>query len=318
MILVTGASGFVGSAAALRLKRDGEHVRPVVRPGSPVLPELGEPYRVHSISAETDWTGALAGVSAVVHCAARVHVVSDRAADPLAEFRVVNVAGTARLARQAAAAGVRRFVFISSVKVNGERTLPGAPFLADSPPAPEDAYGISKLEAELELRHLAERTGMEVVVIRPVLAYGPGAKANFLTMMDMLRRGVPLPLGSIDNARSLVALDNLVDLVVTCVHHPAAPGQTFFVSDGEDLSTPELLRRTAAALGTEARLIPVPVSMLRLGARLVGQADIAQRLCDSLQVDIGKTRSLLGWKPPVSVDQALAQAAEHFLQARRR
>jgi UDP-glucose 4-epimerase len=235
----------------------------------------------------------------------------------LSEFRRVNVAGTLNLARQAAAAGARRFVFISSIKVNGEATH-ARPYRADDVPAPVDAYGLSKHEAEQALRKVSQQTGLEVVIIRPVLVYGPGVKANFLTMMRWLHRGVPLPLGAIDNRRSLVALENLVDLICTCLSHPAAANQTFLVSDGEDLSTAALLQRTATALGTRARLLPVPPRMLEAVARVLGKPDVAVRLCGSLQVDITKTRELLEWAPPSSVDTALKHTARHFLDASRR
>jgi UDP-glucose 4-epimerase len=235
--------------------------------------------------------------------------MADKAADPLEEFRRVNVQGTLNLARQAAAAGVRRFVFISSIKVNGEATQLGRSFTADDAPAPLDAYGVSKMEAEQGLRELAAQTGMEVIIIRPPLVYGPGVKANFAAMMRWLQRGVPLPLGAIHNQRSLVALDNLVDLIVTCHTHPAAANQTFLVSDGEDVSTSELLRRMGQALDRPARLLPVPQSWLKLAAAMVGKSDVAQRLCGSLQVDISKTRQLLSWTPPLSLDQGLKRAA---------
>lgn len=309
-VLVTGASGFVGRALCLKLHADGFDVVAGVRraTGSAVG---GVPFvAVGELTAETDWSAALDGVQAVVHSAARVHVMNDQSADPLAEFRKVNVEGTLNLARQAAAAGVRRFVFISSIKVNGEGTEPGKPYTADDVPAPSDPYGISKLEAEQGLLRLAAETGMEVAIIRPVLVYGPGVKANFLSMMRWLGKGVPLPLGAIHNKRSLVALDNLVDLVITCLDHPAAANQVFLVSDGEDLSTSELLRRMGQALGKPARLLPVPESWLNLGAALLGKRNVAQRLCGSLQVDIGKTRRLLGWNPPLTVDQGLKKAAE--------
>jgi UDP-glucose 4-epimerase len=252
----------------------------------------------------------LVGITTVVHLAARVHVMRDTEAYPLAAFRVVNVVETLSLARQAAAAGVRRFVFISSVKVNGETTQPGHPFTADDAPAPLDPYGISKMEAEQGLRQIAAETGMEVVIIRPPLVYGPGVKANFSAMMRWLQRGVPLPLGAIDNQRSLVALDNLVDLIITCISHPAAANQTFLVSDGEDVSTSELLRRMGRAMGRPARLLPVPAGLLKLAATLAGRRDMAQRLCGSLQVDIEKTRQLLGWSPPLTLDQGLKKAAQ--------
>jgi len=243
-----------------------------------------------------------------VHCAARVHVMADTAANPLAEFRRVNVQGTLNLARQAAAAGVRRFAFVSSIGVNGAETF-GLPFSAQDVAAPHSPYAVSKYEAELGLQALAAETGMEVVIIRPPLVYGLGAPGNFGSLIRWLRRGVPLPLGAIHNQRSLVSLDNLVDLIVTCLTHPAAINQTFLVSDGEDVSTTELLRRMGQALGRPARLVPVPVSWLKLAAKLVGKPDVAQRLCGSLQVDIEKTRRLLGWTPPLSLDQGLKRAA---------
>jgi nucleoside-diphosphate-sugar epimerase len=252
----------------------------------------------------------LIGVDIVVHLAARVHVMRDSATDPLAEFRRVNVAGTERLALAAATAGVRRFVFLSSVKVNGEK----GGYNESDPPAPQDAYGISKHEAELGLRVIAAETGMEVVIIRPPLVYGPGVKANFHVLLWAVARGVPLPLGAIHNRRSLVALDNLVDIIVTCIDHPAAANQTFLVSDGEDLSTTELIRHLARAMGRPARLIPVPASVLMAGATLLGKREVAARLCGSLQVDITKARELLGWLPPITMDEGLRRAAEHYLQ----
>jgi nucleoside-diphosphate-sugar epimerase len=239
--------------------------------------------------------------------------MNDKSPDPLAEFRRVNVAGTAALARQAAVAGVRLFVFLSSVKVNGEFTEAGHPFTADDVPAPEDPYGVSKLEAEQLLRQIAAETGMEVVIIRPPLVYGPGVKANFESMMRWLARGVPLPLAAVtENRRSLVALDNLVDLIVTCLNHPAAANQTFLVSDGEDLSTAQLLKRMGAALGRPARLFYLPPTLLKLGASVLNRPGIYQRLYGSLQLDIAKTRQLLGWTPTMSVDDGLRRAAESF------
>lgn len=218
--------------------------------------------------------------------------------------------GTLNLARQAAQVGVRRFVFVSSIKVNGEATQPGQAFTADDVPSPLDPYGVSKLEAEQGLREIEAQTGMEVVIVRPPLVYGPGVKANFAAMMRWVARGIPLPLGAIHNARSMVALDNLVDLLVACLKHPAAAEQTFLVSDGEDVSTTELLRRTAQAMGKKALLLPVPASVLELGATVLGKRDVAQRLCGSLQVDIEKTRRLLGWNPPLTLEQGLKKALE--------
>jgi nucleoside-diphosphate-sugar epimerase len=264
---------------------------------------------VGAIDGETDWTDALIGVDVVIHLAARVHMMKDKAADPLAVFRTINVAGSLNLARQAAAAMVKRFVFISSVKVNGEATLPGRPFAADDIPAPLDPYGVSKMEAEQGLRQIAAETGMEVVIIRPPLVYGPGVKANFAALMRAVQRGWPLPLGAVHNQRSLVALDNLVDFIVTCVTHPQAANQTLLVSDGQDLSTTELVRGLARAAGVPARLLPVPVWALQAGgASLLGKGDVIQRLCGNLQVDISKARNLLGWVPPVCVEEGLRRA----------
>jgi nucleoside-diphosphate-sugar epimerase len=256
----------------------------------------------------TDWSIALEGVAVVVHSAARVHVMHDTEADPLAAFRAVNVEGTLNLARQAAAAGVKRFVFVSSVKINGESTQLGRAFTEVDLPNPQDAYGQSKHEAEQGLRQLSTDTGMKVAIIRPPLVYGPGVKANFASLMRAVQRGWPLPLGAVHNQRSLVALDNLVDFIVTCITHPQATNQTFLVSDGQDLSTTELVRGLAQAAGVPARLLPVPVWALQAGASLLGKGDAVQRLCGNLQVDISKARSLLGWVPPVSVEEGLRRA----------
>jgi len=313
VILVTGASGFVGRALVARLAEQQSLRVSLRRRISSDLPESVEVVQAE-LDPGQDWSASLAGVGTVVHCAARVHVMSEQSADPLAEFRRVNVDGTMRLARQSALAGVRRFIFVSSIKVNGEQTRLGSPFVAEQMPKPEDPYGISKMEAEEGLRALARETGMDVAIIRPPLVYGPGVKANFLAMMRWLKRGVPLPLGAVTgNRRSLVALDNLVDLIVTCIDHPAAANQTFLVSDGESLSTTALLRRMGEALGRPARLISVPLPLLQMGAAALGKRDMAQRLCGSLEVDIGKTRELLGWTPPISVDEGLRRTAAHWL-----
>jgi len=263
---------------------------------------------VGAIDAETDWSLALQGVAIVVHLAARVHVMKEVSGDPLTEFRRVNVEGTFNLARQAGAAGVRRFVFISSVKVNGESTQDGRPFTEADTPNPQDAYGQSKHEAEQGLRLIAADTGMEVVIIRPPLVYGPGVKANFAALMRTVQRGWPLPLGAVHNQRSLVALDNLVDFIVACTIHPDAANQTFLVSDGQDISTTDLVRGLARAAGKQARLLPVPVWALQLAAGLIGKGSTVQRLCGNLQVDISKARRLLGWVPPVSVAEGLRRS----------
>jgi UDP-glucose 4-epimerase len=313
MILVTGASGFVGRALAARLAQEfPAAVRAAVRQPVP-QPVAGVDYvPTAGLAADTDWSGALAGIDTIVHAAARVHVMRERSADPLTEFRRVNVEGTVAMARQARAAGVQRLVFVSSIKVNGEETPRDQPFTAEDLPQPGDPYGVSKLEAEQALRELAAATGLELVIVRPPLVYGPGVKANFFSMMKWLRRGVPLPFGAIHNRRSLVGIDNLVDLLVRTVRHPAAAGQTLLVSDGEDLSTTDLLRRLGLALGTKARLIPVPERVLGLTARAAGGAGLARRLCGSLCVDIAATRQRLAWSPPVSLDEGLRRAAEAF------
>jgi nucleoside-diphosphate-sugar epimerase len=318
VIFVTGATGFVGGALVRRLSVDGAlgPVKVAIRRADNT--DINQPPNVHSIQVsdltpKTDWTAALQDVEKVVHLAARVHIMNDPNTDPLAEFRRVNVEGTVNLARQAAAAGVKRFIFLSSVKVNGEFTKPNSPFDAADTPAPVDPYGVSKFEAERALLGIAAETGMEVVIIRPPLVYGAGVKANFESMMRWLVQGVPLPLAGVtENRRSLVALDNLVDLIVTCLTHPAAANQTFLVSDGEDLSTAALLRRMGEAQGSPARLFYAPASALELGAAMLGKRSIYQRLCGSLQVDIRKTRELLSWAPPVTVAEGLRRAAAGF------
>jgi len=302
-ITLTGATGFVGSA---------------------LLPALNQYHQTRAITrAEfgdfiptTDYSAALTHADVIIHLAARAHVLKEQSADPLATFRETNTAATLNLAQQAATAGVRRFIYLSSIKVNGEHTQPGQPFTADDQDyIPTDPYGISKQEAEQALRSLATGTGMEVVIIRPPLVYGSGVKGNFLSMMHWLHKGIPLPLGRIHNARSLIALPNLIDLITTCIDHPAAANQTFLVSDGEDLSTTELLQRLSQALGKPARLLPVPQSLLETSLKLIGKGDIAQRLCGNLQVDISHTRNTLGWTPPISVEAALRQTAQAYLQS---
>jgi nucleoside-diphosphate-sugar epimerase len=308
--LVTGATGLIGRVLLARLLQDGHQALAAVR-SNPISNQT----LVGEINAQTDWSQALSNCDVVVHTAARVHQMQDDAADSLAEFRRINTAGTLNLAYQSAAAGVKRLVFISTIKVNGEFTEVGQAFSADDVPAPEDPYGISKHEAEQLLHQVAAETGMEVVIIRSPLVYGPGVKANFQSMMRWLVRGVPLPLAAVtENRRSLVALDNLVDLIMTCLNHPAAANQTFLVSDGEDLSTADLLQRMGMALGHPARLIYVPLALLKLGAIVVNKPGIYQRLCGSLQLNITKTRQLLGWVPPVSVDEGLRRAALGFPQ----
>lgn len=306
LALVTGANGFIGSALVSRLCSDGVSVRAAVRQARSPTPEC-EHEVVGEIDGSTDWANALAGVDVVVHCAAQVGAIAGDP-DSLDELRETNVDGTRTLACQAAEHGVQRFVFISSVKVNGERTEPGARFYADDEPSPEDAYGVSKFEAEQALREIGVETGMEVVIIRPPLVYGPGVRGNFASMMRWVKKGVPLPLGAVNNRRSLVALDNLVDLVTICIDHPAAANEVFLVSDGEDLSTTDLLRRVGNAMDRPARLMPVPPCLLEAAAAILGKRDVARRLLGSLQVDISKTWDLLGWEPPILVDEGLRRA----------
>ena len=313
-VLVTGANGFVGRAVVRALLED-----PCVVVSVATRQPWTEPHdRLHAhvipgIDGTTDWRAALERVDAIVHTAARVHQLNDTAADPLDAFRRVNTAGTLALASQAAAAGVRRIVFLSSIKVNGEGTAPGRPYTADDTPNPGDPYGVSKLEAEEGLQALWEKRAIETVVIRPPLVYGPGVKANFRALMSIVARGWPLPLGGVTgNRRSLVGLDNLVSLILTCVVHPDAAGQRFLVSDGHDLSTAALVREMGKAVGRPPRKLPVPPGLLTLLGSLARRRDVVSRLTESLQVDIRKTRTVLGWQPPVSVEEGLRRAAQEW------
>jgi len=314
-VLVTGGSGFLGCAVLQALQLRGVHplTASVRSTNVDLLPEL-HLKQVAGLGPDTDWKECVQGVNTVIHCAARAHVMKDKTVDPLAEYRIVNVAGTLALARQAAEAGVRRFVFISSIKVNGELTLSGRRFLPDDTPAPEDAYAISKLEAERGLMAISRDTGMEIVIIRPPLVYGPGVKGNFAAMIRWIRRGVPLPLGAVHNRRSLVALANLVDFIVLCADRersPRAANEVFLIADGEDVSTTELLRKVARAYGVKPRLLPIPARWMRFAAGLLGKGAVADRLLGSLAVDSSKARDLLGWRPVISMDAQLQKMARH-------
>ena len=312
--LITGGSGFVGRALTSQALLKGHDVRLALRRPQGADQIVGaEVVTVVEPSVDTNWTAALRNIETVMHLAARVNIMNDNSSDQLAEFRRVNVEMTTALARQAAALGVRRFVFLSSIKVNGEFTQAERPFTSNDVPAPKDSYGVSKHEAEQALRQIAAETRMEVVIIRAPLVYGPWVKANFESMMRGVSRGFPLPLAAFtENRGSLVALDNLVDLIITCLNHPAAANQTFLVSDGEDISTADLLKRTAAVLGHPSRLIYLPKSFLYLLATLANKSEIYQRLGGSLQLDISKTRQTLDWNPPINVDEGLRRAADGF------
>lgn len=308
-IILTGASGFVGSRLFSQLERRSEfRLTGLCRR----QPRGGSSSGLHVVGdlEQADLSALLVGVDVLIHAAARAHIMEDEVADPLAEYRRVNVEGTLNLARQAKAAGVKRFVFISSIKVNGEATVNGRAFSSSDEPAPEDHYGLSKREAEQGLMQLASETGMEVVTIRPPLVYGPGVKGNFASMIKLVEKRLPLPLGAIHNKRSLVGIDNLVDLIIRCIDHPAAANQVFLVGDGEDLSTTELLRCVGKAMSRPARLISVPAGMVQFGATVLGKKAMAQRLLGSLQVDISKTCELLDWKPPYTVEEGLKRCFE--------
>jgi len=310
-ILVTGATGFLGGHLFLTLQSTENKVTALLRSENSLFTDSAI---VSTIDKKSNFSAALASIDVVIHCAARVHIMNDASTNPLEEFREVNTYGTLNLAQQAADAGVKRFIFISSIKVNGESTEPGIPFQPDDKHIPTDPYGLSKYEAEVGLRKIAEETGMEVVIIRPPLVYGPGVKANFAAMMKWVSKGISLPLGGIkDNQRSLVAVDNLVDLIVTCIDHPNAANQTFLVSDDEDVSTTGLLKNVATALNIPSRLIPIPASWFGLTSKLIGKPAIYQRLCGSLQVDISKTRDLLSWKPPYSSAESMKKTADAFV-----
>ncbi len=311
MILVTGASGFVGSALVAHLAQQGLRVRACSRQVLVPVNDFVEAVSNLDLLTIHDLKCLFTGVSSVVHAAARVHVMNETSNDPLADFRLMNVEVTLRLGRQAAAAGVKRFIFLSTIKVNGECTPLGQPFFATDQPNPQDAYAISKLEAERGLQQIATETGLEVVIIRPPLVYGPGVAANFGRLLAWVSKGIPLPLACAKaNRRSFVAIDNLIDLIAVCTTHPKAANQIFLISDGHDVSTAELLRCMAKALNRKALLVPVPVSWLASAANLLGATEAAQRLLQSLQVDIVKNEVLLGWTPQFSLDQGLQRIAQ--------
>ena len=311
-VLVTGSTGFVGSRVVELSEEREWDVVPVVRKASQIQPNS---FIASSIDTSTDWSGSFEGVECVVHCAARVHQMSETEQDALIAYRDINTLGTLNLAKQAAEAGVKRFVFVSSIKVNGEFSEPNLPFEPNLKNTPQDPYGLSKYEAEVELAKLSKETGLEVVIIRPPLVYGPGVKANFLSMMRLIDKGLPLPFGAIKNQRSLVYLDNLSDLIITCCEHPSAPGYTFLASDDQDVSTTQLMQTIAHAMGKSPRLIPIPMSWIQAGSSVLNKQHIAQRICGNLQVEIGLTKEILGWNPPVSFEQGIKRTVEAYLKS---
>jgi nucleoside-diphosphate-sugar epimerase len=314
MVLVTGANGLVGRHLCAQFAARGVAVRAAVRDRARHHLS-GDCVSVGDIGASTSWQEALSGVDAIIHLAARVHVMNDDAADPLAAFRQMNVAATLNLARQAAKAGVRRLVFVSTAKVHGECTAPGYAFAEQDLPTPQDPYAISKWEAEQGLWSIARDTGLELVVVRPPLVYGPGVRANFDALVRVIRRGWPLPLAAVHNHRSLVALDNLVDFLVVCVWHPAAANEVFLISDDEDVSTTNLIERIARAVGRPPRLFAVPVWVLQLAGRLTGRSQVIDRLCGNLQLNIGKARQRLQWEPKITVTEGLRRTISNETQS---
>ena len=311
-ILVTGASGFIGKSLTTKLIWQGYSVCAAVRSTKSQV-NNAEVVVVGEIDGKTDWTNALRSVDVVIHLAARVHVMRETSHNPLAEFRRLNVAGTEHLARSAAAAGVKRFVYVSSIKVNGEETLNGEAYTEQSNAAPQDPYGVSKWEAEQALQRVSKETGLEVVIVRPPLVYGAGVKGNFAQMISVVARGMPLPFASVNNKRSLIYVKNLVDALMLCATHQAAPGNTYLVSDGEDVSTSDLLRKLASAMGKPSRLFPCPIVLLKVAARMFGKSDQVARLLGSLQVDSNKIRRELGWVPPFSLSDGLKATVKNVI-----
>jgi UDP-N-acetyl-alpha-D-quinovosamine dehydrogenase len=316
-ILVTGATGFIGRALVTQLLKNNQKVIVAGRSQILELTDVVRQFNVDDIKEVGNWSPVLSTVDVVIHTAARVHVIGDTVTEPLTEFRKVNTAGTLNIARQAAYAGVKRFIFISSIKVNGEITMQDLRFKPNDLYVPTDPYALSKYEAEKGLLAIAKETGVEVVIIRPPLVYGPGVKANFYSMIKWMNKGVPLPFGAVNNKRSLLALDNLVDFIIHCSDYEKTPqvaNQVFLISDGEDVSTTELLRKTAKALGKKPRLIPIPVWLMQFGFRLLGKRELANRLFGSLLVDSSSARNLLDWKPVTSMDEQLNKVAEWYLK----
>ena len=312
--LVTGANGFVGRYLCAELIRQGHTVRAAVRSAIPLDNPI-EVSIVGTIDGETNWTDALRGIDVVIHLAARVHVMKDEDSDSLAEFLKVNTQGTANLASQAAVAGVKRLVYVSSIKVNGEQTTETRPFIESDKPNPQDAYAISKWQAEQTLQRITQETGLEVVIVRPPLVYGPGAKGNFIRLLVAMDKGIPLPLASVRNKRSLIYLGNLADALIACASHPAAAGKTYLVRDGEDISTPELLRQIAISLEKPAKLFPLPAWLLLGLGGLFGKSETVKRIVGSLRINDDLIRKELSWKPRLTLQQGLYATALLYRQS---
>lgn len=315
-ICVTGSTGFIGKALCNQLLKDKHNILATSRylNLSPIKTEENlKSVQVEDINIEKRWPEILSGVECVIHCAARAHIMNDNKADALTLYRKVNVEGTKKLAEQASIAGVKRLIYLSSIKVNGEQTKKSFCFKHTDIPSPEDAYGISKWEAEQILSEISAKTGLEIVIIRPPLVYGPGVKGNFLRLLNLVIRNVPMPLATVDNCRSFIGIDNLVDLLIRCTDHPRASGQTFLVSDGEDLSTPDLIKKLASAMGKNKFLFPVPISLIKFIGHMVGKSSEVERLLSSLQVDSSLVYDKLGWRPPLNSDEGLLKMVKWYL-----
>ncbi len=314
--LITGSTGFVGRALIKSLNQKGISSLCVIRDNK-YINDFERTFEISDLSDNNNWSPILTDIDVIIHCAARVHVMNDKASNPLEEFRNVNTRATLNLAKQASNSGVKRFVFISSIKVGGEISQVGNPLTEDSEYVPSDPFGLSKYEAEKQLLELAERSEMEVVIIRPTLIYGPGVKANFETMMKWASKPIPLPFGAINNKRSLVSIDNLISFIEVCLTHPNAKNEIFYVNDGNDLSTSELLRKLYKSFTNKTPLIPIPMNLINLLFKLIGKSNYSSRLLCSLQVDISKAKILLNWTPPYSVDESIDKTVKYFIKTRK-
>jgi nucleoside-diphosphate-sugar epimerase len=316
---VTGSSGFIGKSLCDQLINRQYYVNATVRKSNKIFMKPHKNlkiFEIENIPSENNSFKDFLKNDCIVHCAARAHVMKETEKDSLAAYRKVNVEGTKNLAEQAVAFGVKRFIFLSSVKVNGEQTIGSASFQHNDISRPEDAYGISKWEAEQELWKISKRTGLEVVIIRSPLVYGEGLKGNFLRLLDLVYKEVPLPFLKVENSRSFIGLDNLIHLIALCINHPKAPGETFLISDGEDISTPELIRKLTRAMEKSSRLFPASVSLIKLISYLIGKSSEAKRILGSLRVDSSRARKVLGWSPPFSLDEGLKKTVQWYLKQR--